>query len=152
MRQIMTRLETPSGIGPCMLDEYPAALGDVISDVVALAAELGTTLHPVTAGSLADLVRVMNCYYSNLIEGHNTRPREIERALVGDFDGDAKRRDLQLEARAHIRVQHELDHLHAAGQLGEPAAVECIRWLHRLSTPTRRRPCFGLRTPAGTSR
>ena len=25
----------------------------------------------------------MNCYYSNLIEGHNTRPRDIERALAG---------------------------------------------------------------------
>jgi hypothetical protein len=24
--------------------------------------------------SLADLVRAMNCYYSNLIEGHNTHP------------------------------------------------------------------------------
>ena len=24
-----------------------------------------------------------NCYYSNLIEGHNTRPRDIERALAG---------------------------------------------------------------------
>ncbi|MEY4514924.1 MAG: hypothetical protein RLZZ450_7046, partial [Pseudomonadota bacterium] len=48
-----------------------------------------------------------------------------------DFDGDAQRRDLQLEARAHIRVQQELDHLHAAGQLGEPAAVEHVRWLHR---------------------
>ena len=27
----------------------------------------------------------MNCYYSNLIEGHNTTPREIERALTGDL-------------------------------------------------------------------
>lgn len=34
---------------------------------------------------LADLVREMNCYYSNLIEGHKTAPREIERALKRDF-------------------------------------------------------------------
>jgi hypothetical protein len=27
----------------------------------------------------------MNCYYSNLIEGHKTAPREIERALKRDF-------------------------------------------------------------------
>ncbi|ASV84481.1 hypothetical protein CES85_5275 [Ochrobactrum quorumnocens] len=33
-------------------------------------------------GKLADLVRSMNCYYSNLIEGHNTHPVDIERALM----------------------------------------------------------------------
>ncbi len=40
----------------------------------------GVGLHPDSAAELADLVRVMNCYYSNLIEGHNTRPRDIELA------------------------------------------------------------------------
>ncbi|MDE0540159.1 MAG: hypothetical protein OXH94_15705 [Rhodospirillales bacterium] len=31
--------------------------------------------------ALADPVRSMNCYYSNLIEGHDTHPVDIERAL-----------------------------------------------------------------------
>ena len=35
--------------------------------------------------SLATLVRAMNCYYSNLIEGHGTHPVDIERALKDDF-------------------------------------------------------------------
>src|SRR5713226_9529095 len=35
--------------------------------------------------SLADLVRAMNCYYSNLIEGHDTHPVDIERALKNDY-------------------------------------------------------------------
>jgi hypothetical protein len=39
-------------------------------------------LHPRTAAHLADLVRIMNTGYSNLIEGHDTRPRDIERALT----------------------------------------------------------------------
>ena len=34
--------------------------------------------------SLADLVRMVNCYYSNLIEGHNTHPVDIARALKND--------------------------------------------------------------------
>jgi len=76
-------------------------------------------------------VRAMNCYYSNLIEGHNTRPREIERALADDLDGDAERRDLQLEARAHIRVQREVDAQCQTGTYGEPASRERVRWLHR---------------------
>ena len=30
--------------------------------------------------ALADFVRAMNCYYSNLIEGHDTHPVDIEGA------------------------------------------------------------------------
>ena len=59
------------------------------------------------------------------------RPRDIERALGGDLDVDETRRNLQVEARAHIRVQREVDRLHAAGELPEPASREFIRWLHR---------------------
>jgi Fic family protein len=124
--------ETPYRIEPCLLEEYPRALVDVISDVVRAAEALGNRLHPRTAASLAELVRVMNCYYSNLIEGHNTRPLDIERALRGDLDEeDDDRRDLQLEAAAHIRVQRELDARFAAGASGEPASRESIRGLHR---------------------
>jgi hypothetical protein len=43
-------------------------------------------LHPRTTANLADLVRVMNCDHSNLIEGHNTKPHDIERALADDLD------------------------------------------------------------------
>ena len=123
--------ETPYRIEPCLLDELPSALVDVISEVVRAAAALGNRLHPRTAGSLAELVRVMNCYYSNLIEDHNTRPRDIERALANQLDRNPERRELQIEARAHIRVQREVDQLCDAGTYGEPASVERIRWLHR---------------------
>ena len=51
----------------------------------------------------------MNCCYSNLIEGHDTHPVDIERALKGDYSKDARKRDLQLEAKAHIAVQHWID-------------------------------------------
>ena len=70
-------------------------------------------------------------YYSNLIEGHNTRPREIERALAGQFDDDETRCNLQLEATAHIRVQTMIDRQAAAGTLPEPASPDFITWVHR---------------------
>jgi Fic family protein len=73
----------------------------------------------------------MNTYYSNLIEGHDTRPRDIERALAGEFDQDNERRNLQVEAAAHVRAQTELDKLAAENRLPEPAAREFIRRLHR---------------------
>jgi Fic family protein len=73
----------------------------------------------------------MNTYYSNLIEGHNTRPRDIERALAGDLDRDEERRNLQLEAAAHVRVQTDIDRMAGEGQLPEPASRDFIRWLHQ---------------------
>jgi len=73
----------------------------------------------------------MNTYYSNLIEGHDTRPREIERALAGELDKNEGRRNLQLEAAAHVRVQREVDRLTADGALPPPASTAFIQWLHR---------------------
>jgi Fic family protein len=78
--------------------------------------------------SLADLVRTMNCYYSNLIEGHATHPVDIELALKGDYSQDARKRDLQLEARAHITVQQWID----AGGLDDHVVTESsILEIHR---------------------
>ena len=73
----------------------------------------------------------MNTYYSNLIEGHNARPRDIERALAGELDKDEGRRNLQLEAAAHVRVQREVDRMGNEGALPPPASGEFILWLHR---------------------
>lgn len=125
----MTTLETPARLEPCQLTQYPERLADATSAIAATASALGSKLHPTTARSLADLVRVMNCYYSNLIEGHDTRPRDIERALSGELM-TGERRSLQLEARAHIEVQRSLDERFAAGTLGEPSDPAFLRWLH----------------------
>ena len=124
-------LETPSRIEPARLEETPEAIADLVAEVAAKSAVLGTKLHPLTAANLASLVRLMNTYYSNLIEGHDTRPRDIERALAGDFDENEGRRNLQIEAAAHVRVQAEVDRLASAGELPEPASRDFILWLHR---------------------
>ena len=126
----MTLIETPARLEPCQLGSYSERLADLVSGVTAAATTLGTRLHPHSAQSLADLVRVMNCYYSNLIEGHDTRPRDIERALFDELETTPERRNLQLEARAHIRVQQAIDEQHASDTLAEPASGTFIRWLH----------------------
>ena len=107
-------------------------MANVVADIASASTALGRALHPRTAANLASLVRIMNTYYSNLIEGHNTRPRDIERALAGNFDADEGRRNLQLEAAAHVRVQSEIDRqIVTDGRLPEPASREFILWLHR---------------------
>ncbi|MFN4895924.1 MAG: hypothetical protein ACK5HO_09055 [Pseudomonadota bacterium] len=122
--------ESPPRLEPTLLGEVGGELLDLLTQLPAAAGRLGSRLHPTTAASLAALVRVINCYYSNLIEGHNTRPKDIERALVDDFDADEKRRSLQLEARAHIRIQERIDNQAADNSLGDPACIEFIQRLH----------------------
>ena len=123
--------EVPSRIEPTRLERPPEAIADLAAELSSASAVLGRSLHPHTAAHLADLVRIMNTYYSNLIEGHDTRPRDIERALAGDLDADGERRNLQLEATAHVRLQSEVDRQAASGQLPDPASEAFIQWLHR---------------------
>jgi Fic family protein len=127
----MSDLEPPFRIEPTRLEEPSEAMADLVAEIASASTALGRALHPTTAANLASLVRVMNCYYSNLIEGHNTHPRDIERSLAGDFDDSEERRNLQLEAAAHVRVQAEIDAMAADGMLPEPASQEFVLWLHR---------------------
>lgn len=131
MTSAKTIIEAPSRIEPARLEDAPEKIADLVAELSSAGAALGGRLHPTTAANLADLVRAMNCYYSNLIEGHHTRPRDIERALEGDLDDDEERRNLQIEAAAHIRVQREIDRMAATGGLPAPASVDFIKWLHR---------------------
>lgn len=85
--------ETPPRLEPCLPESLEPEIVDLIAALSTAAERLGNRLHPKTAASLADLVRVMNCYYSNLIEGHNTMPRDIERALQNLFDSNGERRE-----------------------------------------------------------
>ena len=79
---------------------------------------------------LADLVRMMNSYYSNLIEGHNTRPLDIERALTG-APVELEKRPLALEAKAHVEVQGGIDVAYASGKLPVPVSAKFISLIHK---------------------
>lgn len=128
----MTISESPLRIEPCLIGEnIPSETSDLIAELIEKAVTLKTGLHPRTAESLSSIVRIMNCYYSNLIEGHNTKLQDIERALNNDFESDKERRNLQIEALAHIKVQNKVDKLYADGMLPNPASIEFIRWLHK---------------------
>ena len=81
-----------------LLPEDRQELEDLATDLVAKASTLAGRLHPVMRASVGDLVRSMNCYYSNLIEGHNTLPIDIDRALNNELSKEPERRNLQLEA------------------------------------------------------
>lgn len=98
-------------------------LADLAVDLVAHAAGFRRSLPEGVLTALADLVRAMNCYYSNLIEGHDTHPVDIERALQEDYSANAEKRNLQLEARAHIAVQQWIDGGGLAGRALTPEGI-----------------------------
>jgi Fic family protein len=113
---------------PLMPREGDQPLEELAVTLIARANQLGGQLHPKVRMGIGDLVRSMNCYYSNLIEGHNTNPRDIDRAMADDYSRDPRRRVLQKEARAHIEVQRMID-------VGEdpkdnPMSLRYLKWLH----------------------
>lgn len=103
-------------------------LEDLAFDLSTKAHVLAGSVHPILTMSIAKIVRSMNCYYSNLIEGHYTHPRDIDRALHEDYETQPEKRNLQLEARAHIEVQELISQW--------PASTSCVSeafilWLHK---------------------
>ena len=99
------RGETLGLMEPCLIGQtsrHRGELTDLTVELVARSAGFRRSLPSGIAVSLAQLVRSMNCYYSNLIEGHDTHPVDIERALKREYSTDLRRRNLQHEALAHI--------------------------------------------------
>ncbi len=94
---------------PMLPESGNRQLEDLSVDLVSKSVGLAKLINPQVQRSLGNLVRSMNCYYSNLIEGHYTHPRDIDRALENKLSSDSKKRNLQLEAKAHIEVQALID-------------------------------------------
>jgi len=105
-----------------------AALNDLALELATISASFKSSMPESIASALANLIRSMNCYYSNLIEGHNTHPIDIEKALENDYNDDPKKRDLQLEAKAHITVQKWIDQ---GGLEDRPTSPEMIAEIHQ---------------------
>jgi Fic family protein len=103
-------------------------LADLALELAARSTGLRRSLPEGIVTALSDLVRSMNCYYSNLIEGHYTHPIDIERALNEDYSQDPKKRNLQLEALAHVEAQNWIDH---DGLAGQATSTTGILELHR---------------------
>lgn len=123
--------ETIGLFEPLMVSEgsaHRSELNDLALELAEKSAAFRSSLPDSVAVALADLVRAMNCYYSNLIEGNNTHPIDIERAMEGDYSADPKKRDLQLEAKAHIEVQKWIDE---DGLADQPTAPTSIIEIHK---------------------
>jgi Fic family protein len=82
------------------------------------------------AGELRGLLRGMNSYYTNRIEGQHTRPLEIEQALASNFSANKELAARQRLAIAHIDAEAAIEQRYSgesgARQLYNAAAVRDI--------------------------
>lgn len=102
-------MASPSRFHPLFPDER--ASGPLLERAAGLVTE-SLRLESATRGmaaALSPLLRGMNSYYSNKIEGQHTRPSDIERGLRRQFDADAKQARKQRLAVAHIEAEALLE-------------------------------------------
>ena len=127
----MDRGDDPSQMEPLLLPQGSRErdpLNDLALRIGAASEGFRRSIPGPLVTALAELVRGMNCYYSNLIEGHHTHPVDIERAMNGVYSTDPSRRNLQLEAKAHVEVQRWID---SGGLKGRAMTTDSICEIHR---------------------
>ena len=72
-------------------DSIRPIIGHLLPDLLPVLAPV--QIRPEVRHSIGELVRSMNCYYSNLIEGHDTHPRDIDRAMDNKYSADPRKRE-----------------------------------------------------------
>jgi Fic family protein len=128
---VIDREEAVTMMEPLLISgtsKHRGPLSDLALELAAQSARFKGSLPKYAQHSLAALVRAMNCYYSNLIEGHDTHPVDIERALKNDYSQNTRQRNFQLEAKAHITVQQWIDE---GGLKDHAASYDGLREIHR---------------------
>jgi len=107
-------------------------LAEISVQIYKKSGELKASLpSEVVRREVAKLVREMNSYYSNLIEGHKTLPRDIEKALKQDFAEKEDDRRNQRMSVAHIRSEEAMRALLAENPDTDVYSSEFIGWLHK---------------------
>ena len=108
--------DSPSQFEPLIPFLIPPSLTHKASDIVLSSTQLGAAAHPSARAAVRELVRSMNSYYSNRIEGQGTHPLNIERALRHEFSDKPAVARLQRVALAHIAAERALEERLTAGE------------------------------------
>ncbi len=146
---LYTNISQMEPLFPAVTD---SSLTDLAIEVVRRSAALSTSLHPLTRQAVVELVRSMNSYYSNLIEGHNTHPADIERALEKDYSHDPAMRAMQMESAAHIEVQKLVEERVRRNPTEDICGQTFLCWIHREFYARLPEKFRRVRTPEGTTK
>ena len=108
--QLFELYDDPSQMEPLLPGEHK--LGPLLEqahELQAAAYRLGGLCQAGALKDLRTLLRAMNSYYTNKIEGQHTLPLEIAQALGGDFSPDADKARRQRLAVAHMDCEAQLE-------------------------------------------
>lgn len=122
--------ENTSIIEP-LLPPDDGQLQDLAREVVSRSSAIGGGLHPHSLSGIIGFLRLINSYYSNLIEGNSTHPSDIERAVKEQYELDSAKRDLQFESLAHIKCQKIIEQRLRKEPEIDPSSADFIRWMHK---------------------
>lgn len=100
-------------------------------DLIRQADRLGGLCQPGALAGLRRLLRAMNSYYSNKIEGQHTLPLEIEQALRNDYAKDADKARRQRLALAHMTTESRLEELWPQWDTPRVWAARTVQDIHQ---------------------
>lgn len=127
--QTVPQYDAPHQFEPLLPSEAAAApLLERASDLARAANALGAVAGQGALLELRTLLRSMNSYYTNRIEGEHTRPSDIELALRQDFSSDADLARRQRLAVAHIHTEERCEA--ALSQRLAADGDQAARWLY----------------------
>lgn len=123
---------SPSSMEPLFPEDPSGKLENLVTILISRSAKLSGALHPITQKALGAVFRPMNSYYSNLIEGHDTHPIDIEKALNNDYSDNKSKRILQEEALAHISLYQKIEEeIKADNSKVNPTSADFIKSIHQ---------------------
>jgi Fic family protein len=115
---------------PLYPEDANGKLESLALELVEKAGRLSGAMNPITRLAIARFLRPMNSYYSNLIEGHDTHPIDIAKALNNDYSENKTKRDLQLEAKAHINVHESISTEFVGDNPPIPSSENYLKYIH----------------------
>lgn len=89
-------------------EPHIGALKDMAQEITAASAALEGRVAGETAAALGHHLRMINSYYSNLIEGHKTSIADIQMALGRNFHEDPEKKYAQELCAAHVEAEKKL--------------------------------------------
>ncbi len=128
---MLSVFRNPASMEPLMPSGGKERLSELTAAIFRKSGELRCQIpSELVREEIARLVQAMNSYYSNLIEGHKTSPRDIEKALRQEFSSSSDTRRNQLLSLAHIETEQAMRLRLAKEPDLDILDASFVSWLH----------------------
>lgn len=128
----MRQMEAISKMEPMLpMDKELIPLLELAGDLRAKSAKMMPQIGSSARTSLSLILRGMNSYYSNKIEGQHTYPADLESAIKKVFSADAEVKRRQKLAVAHMEVERELEEKSKGMSWSENFQESWIKEIHK---------------------